>query len=91
MAKRPFKRVQTDAAIIKQRVIYHWHIDTAHFTFDAYGGSAGECARVMREAWTKHQANTGATATFSYISEGGSPNAVILGSVYRDRSFYHVG
>lgn len=76
--------------MIRPRVIYHWRIDTTNFTFDAYGDSVGQCARVMREAWAKHRRATGATDTWAEVASN-APRAVTLGNAYRDGELFIVG
>lgn len=63
--------------------IYHWHIETANYSFDAYGRTAAECRTAMQLAWRKHQAQTGASWTFSEIASD-KPRRIESGTAYRD-------
>ena len=65
------------------RTIYHWHIDTASFAFDAYAETARDCRIAMQIAWARHREATGAEYTFDDIASN-APRRVALGSAWRD-------
>lgn len=63
--------------------IWHWRIDTANFTFDAYGESEAHCRAVMAAGWRSHQNVTGASYTFADVASD-APREVRAGECWRD-------
>jgi hypothetical protein len=70
--------------------VWHWRIDTANFTFDAFADSATQCRLIMCAAWRKHAKLTRATYTWEDV-ESGAPYQIEIGRVYRDGEAFSRG
>lgn len=67
----------------------HAHVNTGHYTFDAYGSTADEAEALLRAAWVRHVGVTGADPHMmrDLITEGDvNYLTVTVGTAYRDGS-----
>lgn len=63
--------------------IFHIHVDTVRFTFDAYGRTEEEAREALTKGWKKHCRETRANPDDLNV-DGQYVAKVKLGSCYRD-------
>lgn len=59
-------------------------LETRHFTFEVIASSAERCRDLLCEAWSKHQQQSGARASFSEVEGDIQISPMLLDVVYRD-------
>ncbi len=69
---------------MKSPRIYHLHIDTPSFTFDAYGATSTDATEAMQKALRKHIKETGADPEYFGLDDLSPPTKVVIGRAYRD-------
>jgi len=64
--------------------LWHAHVETRHWDFDAYGETEALALQTLKEGWLTHCTQTHATMTWDELRDDVCVNEIHTGQCYRD-------